>query len=167
MFYVIDKFGIKYSVLDTDDGIIEDYTSQEIFNYISEGVRIIGVEVENNKVVFKPTRPVENKQVSDALYIELCKIANKATSGSGYNYNVNIRIYYNNEWKCEVYIDDKLIFNYSSYQARNLVYGFNIIRVIGYKEAKPEFNFECNLKYLHLSWATFNKEIYKMKGRCY
>lgn len=53
MFEIISKNNNMYSVLDTEDGVIEAYSFLDIISYIQSGVDIQGVSLVNDEYVFE------------------------------------------------------------------------------------------------------------------
>lgn len=168
MFYLVDKKGNELGILDTDDGVIEYYSQSEVLEFISKGINIAGVTVENCNVTFSLSNVVTNKKLADKVYLDLVKCVNHARNCDTDNVVTYVKIWYDKVWNCIVYdSDNNVLLNSTANNPAGLKYGGVVVRGIGYNAKSPNFCFIAKLTELHLANAVLNNEVCNMKGRSY
>ena len=52
MFEIVSKSNNKYNIIDTDDGVIEAYSANDIISFYNQGIEISGVSFNNEVYTF-------------------------------------------------------------------------------------------------------------------
>lgn len=117
MYYVCDKKGSKYGVLDTDDAICEYYTKKELLE-ISKGVNILGVSNEDIKVLSSDfiiakskLLGVDLKNIDWIKSTDTYRIYKKADYSSIILEEIYTMSYYTTKENCDLFIKELKIVN--------------------------------------------------------